>query len=137
MKKYLMCLAPVLLVDFLIYVVGLIYIPVMPDMNDWRVRIIEALQYLLAGAIGVLAGWIFGSITNAVVLGLGYWLLWRPLLFAIGASYYVIVGSMASVELWGAFAAFSAGVLLLSPVALVASWIGGFLGRRFLYSRQA
>lgn len=127
MKKLLLAIWPVLAADAVIYALNeATYVFGSKSGIGWLYEIIGYGLVLLAGYLAARES---GFISRALLAGVVFWFLWRPLLALAAGLIGLIAGSSAADSFSTGLLGVVGALVLFSPMALAASAIGGFIAR--------
>lgn len=127
MWRTIKSMVPAMIVDTLLYVVGIAVLPGDISYDDPRVRVFEILGYGTA----LYAAFLVARV-RSVWLGIGYgilfWFVWKSLLFATGSLGGLMVGSLDLGQAGLAIAGYAIAQASGFPFALVALVTGALTG---------
>jgi hypothetical protein len=125
---------PVFLFDGIVYAIVSVLFHVRPATLDgwWVGNIIECENYGIVVLAGYLAARRSGKVSVALAGGALFWFLWKPVLFVATGFSGTLLGEASIDRLLKTTIGAVIALAIFSPLALLASAIGGWLARWML-----
>src|SRR5689334_5505282 len=118
---------PVFLLDAIVYGIVSVLFHVRPStLEGWVGNIVEVENYGIVVLAGYLAARGSGKVSMALVGGALFWFLWKPLLFVTTGFSGTLLGEASIDRLLKTTLGAVIALAIFSPVALLASAIGGW-----------